>query len=394
MADSSLAAGRTLSTCDASKPQDSGLLGLPLDVLRGCIVSKLTHTDMRSLAATSSAALAINLQTCPRLKLFEVDPALVSCMARHQLGATRQQLASIQCRLVSDTPQGSCWVHLPLHLVPGICAEHVAATRDLPGPSANIYQLPQAALAAVVRVENPRQLSALPPGMAALEEVSLGGGLGSTTATWLPVSSAAHLRVLDAAQTRLGRVAEGMHALQGVDVSSCLYLDLDWLHADSASTVRTFTAADSNMQRLPTGMRELREVDVSNCQELAEEWLPPDCRGSVRVLKAARHGMSPLDACMPGLPAGLTALQELDISNSRFPGWPNWCPVDSATSVRTLRADSSHLSRLPWGMAALESVSVRECSRLSKRWLRGSSAARVCFLDATGSNKAHMTQLC
>lgn len=217
------------------------LLSMPADVM-ACITGKLSQQTTRSLAATSSTALVAVLETYPQLRSFRVEAAIMRCMARLTFSAERQPraLATLICCLFPDNASGTCNVHVPLHIMRTICAEHLAAARD---PTSAV-QLPHSALGAVVRLDSPSKLEALPAGMHALHEITLRrGGILGAKAAWLPISSAACVRILHAPGSKLRCIPLGL-PLVDLDVSKCRALEPDWCALLLCSTCHSANMAD------------------------------------------------------------------------------------------------------------------------------------------------------
>lgn len=224
----------------AATSETANLLSPPLDVM-ALITAALTAADARSLASTTSTALALFLKTCMSLHSFYVDSSLMRCTACLVFSPDLKthSTASLRCRLWAEASQGVCRVHVLLHAIPAICAVHLAATADTGGPATTTCQLPAAALGAVVRVEDDSKLTALPAGMHTLQEITLRSGRALSHSTaWLPPSSAACVRSLHVAGTDLRRLPEGMDALEEVDVSRCQLLEANWLRTETARSMR------------------------------------------------------------------------------------------------------------------------------------------------------------
>lgn len=82
------------------------------------------------------------------------------------------------------------------------------------------------------------------------------------------------------------------------------------------------------------------------------------------------------------IPAGLTSLQELRVTNCTelSDAWP-LLAADSRHHVRVLRAAESNLRFVPEGMGSLEEIFVAGCAHLHKGWLPACSRARLRVLD-------------
>jgi Leucine-rich repeat (LRR) protein len=69
---------------------------------------------------------------------------------------------------------------------------------------------------------------------------------------------------------------------------------------------------------------------------------------------------------------------------------PNWLPVSTKATLRTLSMAGTLLHRLPEGLCALQELDVSGCRELADDWLPPCSAAHVCSLIADNSNLASL----
>ncbi|CAG9464114.1 unnamed protein product [Pedinophyceae sp. YPF-701] len=191
---------------------------------------------------------------------------------------------------------------------------------------------------------------ALPGGLAALEELSV-GWWDHSLALELPATSVAKLRCVRVHECVLRRLPANMESLEEFRTELSVVIDADWLPASSA--------------------RKLKHLGVP--------WHDPEILGGDPGARPPRTGLDPL-------PPGMTELEHLDVSSCEWRDPNDFLPTSSAASLRSLVAELSNIRRLPPGMVALREVDVRRCGSLDADWLPRSSAASVTTLKASGSN--------
>lgn len=369
----------------AVDPDALALLSLPEDVLVA-IVGGLDPSSAHILAATCSTAFSIVLEHYPIPFTFHLDYCLLRRLAHLRFSAAARSTVALRCcfdAAVGGRTEAS--VHLPVHKLPGICSQHLAATAGRrKGRLGRPCLLTPAALcdATVFEEEPGTGMRAVPGGMHALRTLVLARGSVlpvGRVASWLPASSAASLRVLLAAGMAMHRVP-ALVGLEELDVSGCT-LVRQWLPADTARSIRILKVSGSNVERLPQDMI-VEQLDVCGCLSLSEHWLPASSGTRVRVVDAAFSSTQEL-------PGNMVALEQVNVVGCNdldsLPFGAYWLPPSSAASVRTLKACRSTMRCLPPGMA-VDKIDVEGCMRLDADWLPVSSGAGLRVLDASTSN--------
>ncbi|CAG9464113.1 unnamed protein product [Pedinophyceae sp. YPF-701] len=133
--------------------------------------------------------------------------------------------------------------------------------------------------------------------------------------TWLPECVGHVLRRLDVRGTDLPRIPSGLTSLEELDISQCDNLAGGhlWLPASSAARLKKINASRANVTSFPPDMACLEELHAPGIR--GEEWLPESSAGSIRVLR--------MDKCNK-LPRGLDALEELRVFKERDDSVPLW----------------------------------------------------------------------
>lgn len=407
------------------------LLDLPRDVT-AIIMTMLTRDAVRAFAATSTAAFTLVLDQRADLVEFRVASGLVRVIARLSGSVCQRSILRTICYL--PPPSEQPWhLRMPLHAAVrvysslGGCASAAASVACTKSGEPLLLVLMPATMRAVLPCitcvecngEAPDTLLAVPPGMAALQEVKLHDC--KLRVHWLYASSAVTVRVLDITGSSAVRLPEGMRSLTQLSARFCKHLCAEWLPASSAenlrhlniahspqplerlpagvtaleyldatdnslsadwlpltckATLHTLLLAHSTVQRIPDGLTALRRLDVSHC-DLADDWLPPGNRASLLRLVAR-------STRLVQLPEGLLALRELDIAGCKQLG-DNWLPEGCAAGIRVLKASRSMLRKVPEEMAVLQEVDLSWCKHLTSTPLSESSAALVCSIDVSGT---------
>jgi hypothetical protein len=130
------------------------------------------------------------------------------------------------------------------------------------------------------------------------------------------------------------------------------------------------------MHCVPGGMQVLNTLKVQRCQELASDWLPDSSKARLHTLKAASSNVK-------FVPEGLSALQDLDVSDCHLAFY--WLPASSASGLQILDVSYTWMQRLPDTLLALEEVDVSRCRILASDWLPARIAAGVRKVFAAGS---------
>jgi hypothetical protein len=129
----------------------------------------------------------------------------------------------------------------------------------------------------------------------------------------------------------------------------------NWLPASSAASVRELTVAITKLAAVPENKQMLQFLTFVDCKDLLEDWLPACSRGRVHTLSTA--------GSIRRLPEDMPALKYLCLSHMDLQ--TDWLPVSSTASLTSLSVRSSNMERIPEGLAALVVITLMHCSRLA-----------------------------
>ncbi|CAG9465174.1 unnamed protein product [Pedinophyceae sp. YPF-701] len=223
----------------------------------------------------------------------------------------------------------------------------------------------------------------IPPGMAKLDYLEVSSCSDLNPDELLPATSCAQLQSLYARSMEIRRLPD-MPELELLQMTDSFGLSDSFLPCSSVSRLRNLTLNGADVERLPAGLVALEKLDLSLCKNLdVDGFLPESSRARLRQLDASQ-------TLVRRVPDNMPALEELRIRwcDALLDG-DDWLPWSSRERLRAIQASNSSVSRIPKDMPALELLYLEACPLVAD-FLPASSAGRITELNAEGSSLARL----